>query len=142
MSSLTKDEYETRKRFLSDLKTLVKSEKEQIFRIVKTAGAAYSENSNGIFFDVVALNAATFKKLADFVTFCKEKAKEQEARVQEMNTLRHDLSDDREVEDAEKAANAMREAIATGIKLGTPIEEVYANLGIVGGVGSVGGVPV
>lgn len=132
MSSLTKDEYENRKQFLSDLKTLVKSEKEQIFRIIKTAGAPYSENSNGIFFDVVALSPSTFKKLADFVTFCKEKAKEQEARVQEMNTLRHDLWDDRKVE--EKAMTAMMETIAEAEKSGIPIEEVYATLGKVAGL--------
>ena len=98
MSSLTRDEYETRKQFLTDLKSLVKAEKEQIFRILKTSGAAYSENSNGVFFDVVGLDAQTFKRLSDFVAFCKVKVKEQEERVQEMNTLRNDLSEDREVE--------------------------------------------
>ena len=91
---LTKEEYENRKQFLGDLKRLVKAEKEQVFRILKESGAPYSENSNGIFFDVVALDTKTFKRMSDFLTFCKEKAKEQEERLQEMNTLRNDLSEE------------------------------------------------
>ena len=43
--SLTNDEYEERKRFLDEVKRLVKSEQEALFRIVKAEKAEYSENN-------------------------------------------------------------------------------------------------
>ena len=109
MSPLSKDAYEDRKRFLTDLKTLAKSEKEQLFRILKTTGTPYSENSNGIFFDVVALPDDIFVRLSHFVAYCKEKAKEQEERLQEMNTLRNDLSDDRELEGLDATVGSLNQ---------------------------------
>ena len=53
--NLTREEYEERKTLIGDLKTLAKSEKEHVFRILKNCGEDFSENSNGIFFDVAAL---------------------------------------------------------------------------------------
>jgi hypothetical protein len=49
-------EYEERKLLLEELKRLVKSEQEAIFRLLKSEKAEYSENSNGIFFDVCKLH--------------------------------------------------------------------------------------
>jgi len=86
--SLSREEYDNRKTFLENLKTLSKSEKEQIFRIIKTHEAEYSDNSNGVFFDVGSLDTEVFAKLSEFMDFCKEKKKEQEIRQKEMENLR------------------------------------------------------
>jgi hypothetical protein len=86
--SLSREEYENRKAFLETLKTLSKSEKEQVFRIIKTHDAEYSDNSNGVFFDVASLPVEVFAKLNEFMDFCKEKKREQEIRQKEMENLR------------------------------------------------------
>ena len=46
------DNYEKRKQLLEELKLLSKIEQEGIFRILKTTNSSFSENSNGIFFDI------------------------------------------------------------------------------------------
>ena len=51
-ATLTNEEYEERKVFLEELKRLVISEQEEIFRILKRGACEYSENTNGVFFDV------------------------------------------------------------------------------------------
>ena len=92
--NLTREEYEERKTRIGDLKTLAKSEKEHVFRILKNCGEDFSENSNGIFFDVAALKPGTLTKMSEFLKFCKAKAMEQDERVKEMNELRSDLHED------------------------------------------------
>ena len=77
------DDYDSRKQLLEDLKMLNKSEQEEIFRILKLNDGIYSENSNGIFFDVTKLNDSLFEKLLQFVEFCKNNRKEFENREEE-----------------------------------------------------------
>ena len=74
---------------MDDLKRLVKAEQEAIFRILVTDNEEYSENSNGIFFDVSKVSKESFKKMKDYMEFCHKtrdtfKAREEEERqVQE-----------------------------------------------------------
>lgn len=63
-------DYEERKIFLEELKRLVKSEQEAIYRLLKNEKAEYSENSNGIFFDVCKLPTPVFKKMKEYIVFC------------------------------------------------------------------------
>ena len=77
------DSYDLRKQLLEDLKMLNKSEQEEIFRILKLNDGIYSENSNGIFFDLTKLNESLFEKLVKFVEFCKNNRKEFESREEE-----------------------------------------------------------
>jgi hypothetical protein len=86
--SLTQIEYEERKEFMEKLNILVKSEYEEIFRIIKRNEDEWSENSNGIFFDVATLKKDTFDNLRVFMNFCMENRKEQEQRQKEMEALR------------------------------------------------------
>ena len=79
--------YEKRKQFLEDLKKLVKSEQEEIFRIIKKSKVEYSENSNGIFFDVLKLSNDTFRKIEEFMKFCKENRLDFSKREKEMTEL-------------------------------------------------------
>ena len=89
MSTLAQQEYDERKEFIEKLVCLVKSEYDEIFRIIKKADDQWSENSNGIFFDVSTLKQDTFDKLKSFMHFCMENRKEQEHRQKEMDALRN-----------------------------------------------------
>ena len=69
---LTAEEYEERKQFLEELKNLVKSEQEAVYQILRTGKADFSENSNGIFFDVSKVARPIFQKIRDYMLFCKK----------------------------------------------------------------------
>ena len=83
-------DYEVRKQLLDDLKILNKLEQEEIFRILKTSNSIFTENSNGIFFDVSKLNQIVFEQLVSFISFCKQNREnftsreEEEKRAQEI----------------------------------------------------------
>ena len=84
----TPTDYEQRKLFLDDLKLLEKDEYEEIFRILKRNNVAYSENSNGIFFDVSQLNTEVFTSLQTFMVLCKKQRMNETERTTEMDALR------------------------------------------------------
>jgi hypothetical protein len=71
-AALSGKEYDDRKLFLEELKTLARSEQEEIYRILYRANAEYSENSNGVFFDVCKLPADIFQQMQKFMEFCKK----------------------------------------------------------------------
>jgi hypothetical protein len=74
------DDYEQRKEFCKEMSTLSKPELEELYRILRREGGSYSENSNGIFFDVASLPASVFEALWKFLQFCKSNAKDLEQR--------------------------------------------------------------
>lgn len=78
---------EKRKSFLQNLKILVKSEYEEIFRIIKQYDVPYSENSNGIFFDVNTIPNIPFEKMCEFLEFCIIQRKHEEHRKKEIEEL-------------------------------------------------------
>jgi hypothetical protein len=71
-SALTTEEYEERKQYLEELKGLVREEHEQIFRILKRGNVEFSENNNGVFFDISTVPVAVFDKLKEFMTLCRK----------------------------------------------------------------------
>ena len=71
-ASLQQKDYDERKVFLEELKTLVKSEQEEMFRIIKAEKIEYSENSNGIFFDVSSIPDSSVEKMKQFMEFCRK----------------------------------------------------------------------
>lgn len=85
-------DYEERKQFLEDIKHLVKSEQEAIYRIIKTEKGDFTENSNGIFFDVSKLSLPLFRKLKEYMEFCRKnrdeftQREEEERKAQELLT--------------------------------------------------------
>jgi hypothetical protein len=87
-------EYEERKIFLEDLKRLVKSEQEAIFRLLKSEKADYSENSNGIFFDVSKLSTPVFKKMKEYMEFCRKNRDEFTQREEEERKAQELLRDE------------------------------------------------
>ena len=80
--------YEQRKQFFENLKILVKSEYEEIFRILKKNKEEYTENSNGIFFDMLGLTTETFTEIKVFMELCKNQRTDESERVKEMDCLR------------------------------------------------------
>lgn len=90
---LSNQEYDERKKCLDELKKLVKSEQEQIFAILKKHKIDYSENSNGIFFDLSRVPNEAFLEIQKFLTFCQANRKEFEVRDREMESCRLNLSD-------------------------------------------------
>ena len=74
------DDYEQRKEFCKEITSLSRPELEELYRILRREGGDFSENSNGIFFDVAALPATVFEALWKFLQFCKSNAKDLDER--------------------------------------------------------------
>jgi hypothetical protein len=91
-ATLTNEEYEERKLFLDELKKLVIVEQEEIFRILKKNNCDFSENSNGIFFDLSKLSSASFLQMKAFLSFCQANRKNFEIRDREMEDSRLNLA--------------------------------------------------
>ena len=84
----SKSEYEQRKQYLEDLKQLSKDEYKEIFRIIKQHNVEFTENSNGIFFDLNILSDEVFQILSKSMVLCKSQRANESLRKQEMDTLR------------------------------------------------------
>jgi hypothetical protein len=80
--------YESKKRFSENIKLLVKSEYEEIFRIIKKYKEAYTENSNGIFFDINSLSKEAFTEMNGYMNFCMSNRADDENRMKEMQEIR------------------------------------------------------
>lgn len=81
------DDYEQRKEFCKEINTLSRSELEELYKILRREGGVFSENSNGIFFDVSGLPASIFNALWKFLQFCKSNAKDLEERSKIIGTM-------------------------------------------------------
>jgi hypothetical protein len=79
-ATLSLEDYESRKLFLQELKTLSTIEQQEIYRILKESGLDYSENHNGVFFDICKLPADIYSKMKEFMEFCKRNREEFAAR--------------------------------------------------------------
>lgn len=84
--------YEQRRLLHENLKQLVKSEYEQIFRILKRYNEQYTENSNGIFFDVTTIQAETYMDMRKFLDFCIENRSKEQQRISELANLRTEVN--------------------------------------------------
>ena len=89
--------YETKKQFLEQLGGLSRSEQEEVFRIIKRNNDVFSENTNGIFFNVADLREDTFLRLNEFMQFCMKNREEQNARVEEMKSIRDECMTNKDI---------------------------------------------
>lgn len=69
---LSTAEYDERKGMLEEIKKLVKSEQESLFCILKAEKVEFSENSNGIFFDLTKLSPSAFRACKEYIDFCRK----------------------------------------------------------------------
>lgn len=93
---MSKEEYDSRKELLENMKVLSKTEKEDIFRILKRENEQFSENSNGIFFDLATIKNTTFIEIVNMITLSKQKKQEQDERLKEMEKLREEVPEETE----------------------------------------------
>ena len=84
---LTPDEYERRRRFLEGLRTLTKAEHIEIIRILQKHEAEFSENNNGVFFNVCVLDQPVFDALELFLSFTQQNRQKLEDRELYLSTL-------------------------------------------------------
>ena len=83
--------YEKRRTIFETLKILVKAEYEEVFRILKRNKEDWTENSNGIFFDMAAIKDQTLGQLSEYMMFCLENRKADERRASQLATLGSEL---------------------------------------------------
>lgn len=75
---------------LAEIKTLIKEEQEHLFSILREHHVEFSENSNGVFFDMCKVPAEAFEKFKAYMAFCRQnranfaKREEAEAEAQEL----------------------------------------------------------
>lgn len=86
---LSAAEYERRRTFLDGIKLLTKAEHIEIVRILQKHKAVYSENSNGVFFNVATLEQSTFDSLELFLKFTQSNRKDLADREIFLSTLVH-----------------------------------------------------
>ena len=84
---LLPEEYERRRLFLESMKTLTKAEYVEIARILVKHKVAFSENSNGIFFNVGMLEQSVFEVLLQFIEFTQFNRRDLAIREQMMSSL-------------------------------------------------------
>ena len=80
--------YDERKRVFDTMKLLVKPEQEEVFRIIRKMKENYTENSNGIFFDLSIISDDTFNQINEYLQFCLKTREEHEDRLKELETIR------------------------------------------------------
>jgi len=88
----SKQAYEMKKQLLEELKLLSKEEYEEVFRIIKRANVEYTENSNGVFFDLNNCSNDVCTKLEQFLELCKTQRINEEQRSQTLESLRQETN--------------------------------------------------
>ena len=86
----TPNVYEQKRTWLEELKSLSTDEYTEIFRIIRRHEVEYSENTNGIFFDLTQVSESCFTDLVKFMDLCKARRVNEETRNKELNTLREE----------------------------------------------------
>lgn len=94
-TTLDQNNYDDRKRVYDNIKLLVKPEQENIFKIIKLGKESYSENSNGVFFDLTTITTETFNKIKEYLDFCLSNRHNDELRLKELEQIRkeNDIQD-------------------------------------------------
>jgi hypothetical protein len=80
--------YDERKKTFEDIKLLQQPEQEELFRIIRKTKEIYSENSNGIFFDLSTISEDGFQHIKEYLSFCFKTRQEHEERLKELESIR------------------------------------------------------
>jgi dsDNA-specific endonuclease/ATPase MutS2 len=80
--------YEERKKIFDTIHALVQPEQEEIFRIIRKLKVQYSENSNGVFFDLSMISDDAFHQIKEYIDFCLTTRRDHESRLKELETIR------------------------------------------------------
>ncbi len=93
--------YEQRKKLAEELKVLSKDQYEEVYRIIKRAGAPYSENSNGIFFDLNVVADEVVEQLIHFIQLVRLQEAEEKRRLDDLAYYRK-IKDEEETSEEAK----------------------------------------
>lgn len=88
--AISKVEYDHRKQLVEELRNLSEDECKEIFRILRRFNVPYTENSNGVHFDLVFTSNEAVEEINKYVFLCKKQKESEEVRVKEMEGLRHE----------------------------------------------------
>lgn len=77
-----------RNYIFDNIKSLVASEYEEVFRIIRKNKESYSENSNGVFFDLSSVGYNTLNKIKEYIDFCLKTRQEHELRLKDLESIR------------------------------------------------------
>lgn len=80
--------YEEYKKVFEIIKILVISEHEEIFRIIRKTKETYTENSNGIFFNLLTISDEAFNNIKEYLNFCLKTRQDDIDRLKELDTIR------------------------------------------------------
>lgn len=80
--------YEERKKIFETMRVLVKPEQEEVYRIIRKSKENYTENSNGIFFDLALISDNTFLQIKEYLNFCLKTRQEMDNRLKELENIR------------------------------------------------------
>ena len=80
--------YKERKQIFDNINILVKPEQEEVFRIVRKNKVVYTENSNGIFFDLSTVTDEALDQIKEYIIFCLKTRQEHETRLKDLETIR------------------------------------------------------
>ena len=84
---LSAEEYERRKAFLTELQGLSKTEYVEILRILKQHNTSFSENLNGVFFNLCTVTTEAFEALCLFRRFMLQNKEQLKDRERVMKSL-------------------------------------------------------
>jgi hypothetical protein len=76
------------KKVFDTIKILSKPEHEEIYRIIRKTRDTYTENSNGIFFDLNTISDDAFSQIKSYLDYCLKTRQEEEIRLKELETIR------------------------------------------------------
>ncbi len=82
--------YERRRQLFENIKQLVKPEQEHILKLLRKYKESYTENSNGIFFDLINICDSAFTSIEEYMEFCIKNRLEEKERLEELNKLRNE----------------------------------------------------
>jgi len=82
------DDKSDRKSLFDNIKILDMPEQEEIFRIIRKTKESYTENSNGIFFDLSTISDETFNLIKEYINFCLKTRYEHDLRLKELENIR------------------------------------------------------
>ena len=82
------DDKSDRKSLFDNIKILDTPEQEEIFRIIRKTKESYTENSNGIFFDLSTISDETFNLIKEYINFCLKTRYEHDLRLKELENIR------------------------------------------------------
>ena len=87
MSGGIRDDYEGRKRIFEEIKKFLRTEQEELYRILKRNDEEVSENKNGMFFDIMNLKEETMTNIEEYIQFTTKNRKELAEREQALVQL-------------------------------------------------------